>query len=295
MSRIHFVGGEKGGVGKSVFARLLCGWLVDQGDSVAALDADPGQGALLLSYPEYGHAVDLSLFESADRIMDRALSAEREVVVDLPAHSHRALLRWLHAGDVFNLAEETEVEIIFWLVTDGGFDSVSALETLLPQLDPRAKLRLVRNHRWEADFSQLGSSEALQTLRDEHALDLPKLDPRAMYQMQLCGLSYQKALVLELDDKERGLSAMQRRRTQLWLQDCYQRLESLIQSEQASPEPTSAPDPIQPRALSEEACPEPSSAPDLIEPPAPGTSRIDGARTWTEVGDTYQIHHVRYP
>jgi len=29
MSKVHFVGGEKGGVGKSVVARLLCQYCID--------------------------------------------------------------------------------------------------------------------------------------------------------------------------------------------------------------------------------------------------------------------------
>ena len=33
MSRIHFVGGEKGGVGKSVVARLLAQYYIDESPS----------------------------------------------------------------------------------------------------------------------------------------------------------------------------------------------------------------------------------------------------------------------
>lgn len=44
MSHIHFVGGEKGGVGKSVTARLLAQWFIDRGESFAAIDADQSHG-----------------------------------------------------------------------------------------------------------------------------------------------------------------------------------------------------------------------------------------------------------
>ena len=37
MSKVHFVGGEKGGVGKSVIARLLCQYCIDKKLAFTAL------------------------------------------------------------------------------------------------------------------------------------------------------------------------------------------------------------------------------------------------------------------
>lgn len=46
MSHIHFVGGEKGGVGKSVVARLLAQRFIDRSVAFAAIDGDRSSGAL---------------------------------------------------------------------------------------------------------------------------------------------------------------------------------------------------------------------------------------------------------
>ena len=46
MSKIHFVGGEKGGVGKSVLARLLAQYHIDRGLPFSAFDSDRSHGAL---------------------------------------------------------------------------------------------------------------------------------------------------------------------------------------------------------------------------------------------------------
>ena len=52
MSAIHFVGGEKGGVGKSVVARLLAQLFIDRGLAFAALDGDRSNAALLRYYAQ---------------------------------------------------------------------------------------------------------------------------------------------------------------------------------------------------------------------------------------------------
>src|SRR5579862_4919705 len=98
MSQIYFVGGEKGGVGKSVVARLLAQWCVDRAAPFAAIDADSSHGTLLRSYGDFTQPVDLEVFSSADEIVNRALGAERTVVVDLPAQSGRLLERWIESA-----------------------------------------------------------------------------------------------------------------------------------------------------------------------------------------------------
>src|SRR4051812_9513712 len=73
VSHIHFIGGEKGGVGKSVVARLLAQWFIDRSIPFAAVDGDLSHGALVRSYADFTRAVDLSDTNSADQIIDRAL------------------------------------------------------------------------------------------------------------------------------------------------------------------------------------------------------------------------------
>jgi len=52
MSTIHFVGGEKGGVGKSVVSRLLSQYCLDNKMMYAGLDADQSHSTLSRFYPE---------------------------------------------------------------------------------------------------------------------------------------------------------------------------------------------------------------------------------------------------
>ncbi len=106
MSQIHFIGGEKGGVGKSVVARLLAQYWIDRRLPFAGVDGDASHGALVRHYGDFSHFVDLTANDSADQILDRALGADRRVLVDLPAQSARSLDAWLTGANVLELARE---------------------------------------------------------------------------------------------------------------------------------------------------------------------------------------------
>lgn len=217
MSTVHLVGGEKGGVGKSVVARLLVQTFIDRGLPFAALDADLSHGALVRSYADFTQRVELERLESADQILDRALGADRLVVVDLPAQSHRALRRWVDATDVLPYAREMNVRIVLWHVTDGGFDSVAHLEKLLDDFGDSVEYVVVKNEGRSRDFSQLEASRAHAALQSlgGRVVSLPELDPAIMYKVDRYGSSFWAAV--NASEGERALSPLERRRAKLWL------------------------------------------------------------------------------
>lgn len=229
MSTIHFVGGEKGGVGKSVVARVLAQYFIDNSIPMVAADADRSHGALTRYYGEFTQPVDLSDFASADRIIDGALGAQRRMIVDLPAQSTRHLKAWLDQSDVLAFANERGVGLVFWHVSDGGFDSVKLLGAAaeLSSTEDNRRVVLVRNHGRSNDFSQLDESTELQSLSDSggRTIDLPALDPATMYSVDRAGSSLWAAV--NTTEGERALSMMERRRAKRWLSKAYAQLESL--------------------------------------------------------------------
>jgi hypothetical protein len=225
LSQIHFVGGEKGGVGKSVVARVLAQRFIDRGQPFAGIDADRSAGALLRYYSEYTQPVDLGSVESADEIMDRALGSERAVLVDLPAQSARSLFDWFAGANVFDFAREVGVGLSFWHVTDGGFASVGQIELALGLLGDRVRHFLVRNRGRGKDFSQLEQSAALHKLAElsGKVLDLPELEAASMFAIDRMGTSFWAAI--HRADGEGTLKPLDRQRVKLWLGQCYAALE----------------------------------------------------------------------
>jgi len=73
MSRIHFIGGEKGGVGKSVVARVLAQWFVDRSIPFAAVDGEIERALDLfrnqlqhIVVKNFGRSKDFSQFDESD-------------------------------------------------------------------------------------------------------------------------------------------------------------------------------------------------------------------------------------
>ena len=227
MSTIHLVGGEKGGVGKSVVARVLAQFFIEHHLPFVCCDADNSHGALLRYYSEYSKPVDLESFASADQIMDRALGAERRVLVDLPSQSARPLKRWLDSGEVVSFARETNVRLVFWHVSDGGFDSVNELERAKNTLGDDVTYVVVKNFGRSPDFSQLDESPTLRAILAQggYVFELPALDMQTMYKIDRFGSSFWAAT--NASDGELALSPMERRRTARWLTDAYDNLKSL--------------------------------------------------------------------
>jgi len=159
MSTIHFVGGEKGGVGKSVMARILAQYFIDHGQQFLGFDCDRTHGALLRFYATYSSPVDIADYQSLDRLVDLAVSdPARCVLVDLAAQTQPALARWMTESRLLELAPELNLSIVYWHVMDNGFDSVELLRKLLDQFGPKIKLVLVLNQLRGERFELLESS-----------------------------------------------------------------------------------------------------------------------------------------
>ena len=215
-------------MGKSVVARLLAQWCVDRSAPFAAIDADSSHGSLLRSYGQFTQAVDLEAFASADEIVNRALGAERTVVVDLPAQSGRAMERWIESADVVRFAREAGIRLTLWHVSDGTFDSVRDLERTLESLGRRVPV-----HRGEKPRARprTSASSTRATAADASSklggrvIDLPELDSAAMARIDCTGASFWSAI--HDPAGAHVLAPLQRERARIWLGRCYKAFESV--------------------------------------------------------------------
>jgi len=228
MSTVHFVGGEKGGVGKSVVARLLCQFCIDKGLPFAAVDADGSHGTMARHYGDYAHPVDLGRFESADEILTLATEADRRVVVDLPAQSHRALSAWIKQTGAVEIAAESGVKLVFWHVIDDGKDSLITLQRLFADLGGAFRYCVVKNAgRGGKDFSLFDGSDARARASELGAVvvELPELHAAAMQKIDRLDASFWAAA----HNREFGadtFTRMDRQRVAVWLAACYAQFEA---------------------------------------------------------------------
>ena len=96
MTNIHLVGGEKGGVGKSLVARLLAQYMIDHSIPFLGFDSDRSHGALLRFYAGYASPILIDNYESLDAIVE---AADRESGAAHPGRSGGADQRAADAVD----------------------------------------------------------------------------------------------------------------------------------------------------------------------------------------------------
>ena len=158
-SKIHLIGGEKGGVGKSMVARLLAQYFIDHAMPFIGFDTDRSHGALLRYYAGYASPVLADRYEAMDALVESAAEQPgRRVLVDLAAQTPAPLVRWLEESGVLDLADISGMSVVYWHVMDAGRDSVDLLAKLLDQFGARLRYVLVRNQLRGDDFSQLDKS-----------------------------------------------------------------------------------------------------------------------------------------
>jgi len=227
MAKIHFIGGEKGGVGKSLMARVLAQYLIDRGEPFIGFDTDRSHGALMRFYSGYASPVIVDRYEALDAIMEAAVEQpERRILVDLAAQTHDPLVRWMDDSGVLNLADESGIQIHYWHVMDTGKDSVDLLRRLLDRFGTSLKYVLVRNQVRGNDFGVLEQSgeQARALGLGAKIVSVKRLHDGAINKIDATSSSFWNA---KNGDNHAALGLMDRQRVKMWLRDVYRDLDEV--------------------------------------------------------------------
>lgn len=227
MSRIHFIGGEKGGVGKSVMSRLLAQYYIDREVPFMAFDADRSHGAMLRYYGDYSQPVDISSFESIDQIVEQTLESGRVAIVDLAAQVTSSLDDWAEQSGVLELADETGLGMTLWHVMDDGSDSLMLLKRLLDLYGNVPDYVLVRNRGRGSDFSAFDASDIARQADGAGAqlMDLPALHAPTMRKIDHISASFWAAANNKDTSIGPTLGILERQRVRTWLNRGYDQLD----------------------------------------------------------------------
>lgn len=227
MSNIHFIGGEKGGVGKSLVARVLAQYMIDKQLPFLGFDTDRSHGALMRFYAGYASPVLVDRYEALDAIVEATVDQpERRVLVDLAAQTHEPLVRWMDDSGVLNLVDEMNSSIFYWHVMDSGKDSVDLLKRLLDRFGPSLRYVLVRNQVRGNDFSVLEQSgeQARAMSMGAKVISIRHLHDGVINKIDAASSSFWKAKNGE-DPNHLGL--MERQRLKMWMRDVYRELDDV--------------------------------------------------------------------
>ena len=228
MANIHFIGGEKGGVGKSLVSRLVAQYLIDKELPFLGFDTDRSHGALLRFYAGFASPVLIDRYEALDSIIEAAVEQpERRILVDLAAQTHDPLVQWMDESGVLDMAGESGFTITYWHVMDSGRDSVDLLKKLLDRFGARLNYVLVRNQMRGDDFGMLEQSgEQDRALGfGAHVVTIKHLSDAIIQKIDASSSSFWAAQH-DADKSRTGLGMMDRQRLKMWLRDAYQQIDS---------------------------------------------------------------------
>ncbi len=229
MSTIHFIGGEKGGVGKSLVARVLAQYLIDHKLPFLGFDSDRSHGALLRFYAGFASPVVIDDYDSLDKLVEAAVeNPERRILVDLAAQTHKPLVQWIEESGVLELAQEIGVRIRYWHVMDSGKDSVNLLTKLFDRFDDHLDYVLVLNQLRGDDFGIFDASGERKRAEGLRAriIEFPRLHEASMTKIDARSASFWAAA--NSSEKEHtGLGLLERSRVKVWLGKAYAELDTL--------------------------------------------------------------------
>ena len=226
MAKIHLIGGEKGGVGKSMVARLVAQYLIDHSIPFLGFDSDRSHGALLRFYAGYASPVLVDRYDSLDAIVEAAAEQpERRILVDLAAQTQQSLTTWMDESQLLGLAPELGLQIRYWHVMDNGKDSVDLLKQLLDRYEQRLSYVIVQNQLRGDDFPILRQSGQLERAQGWGAqvVTVKRLQDATVTKIDANSSSFWAAA--QSDDKSGArLGLLERQRLRSWLKNAYEEI-----------------------------------------------------------------------
>jgi hypothetical protein len=229
MSTLYFIGGEKGGVGKSLVSRVLAQYMIDHERPFLGFDTDKSHGSLLRFYSDFTSPTVIDQYESLDRIIESGIEEpERRILVDLAAQTHQFLVQWVEDSGVLDLSGELGLNLNYWHVMDSGQDSVDLLRQLLDQFGERLKLTIVLNQVRGDRFDILDASGQLDRAKGlgARAITIPRLQDSTMQKIDGHSLSFWAAMN-NADKSNTGLGLLERQRIKVWLKKAYSNIDPL--------------------------------------------------------------------
>ncbi len=228
MSSLNFIGGEKGGVGKSVTARVLAQYFIDRNKPFTGFDTDRSHNSFTRFYQGFASPVLVDSYEALDTIVNGFEdNPEHSVIVDLAAQTLAPLSKWIKESDLLALFRELNVPVNFWHVLDDGRDSTDLLGTLVDTFGDKPNYIVVQNYGRGSDFALLLGSQSLSKamLAGAKIIALPRLHEASMRKIDAQNTSFWKAV----NDRESpaALGLLERQRVKSWLATAYAAFDTL--------------------------------------------------------------------
>lgn len=227
MADLHFFGGEKGGVGKSMVCRAALAYHLDRQLPFTAFDTDRSNPDVMRIYGEVARC-KVAVFSEGARYEDTAnilfnSAVEQRTLCNLPAQVYIPVKEWIEKNELLELAAESGVTFYQWHVSDCGSDSLKLFARSVKQFGDAIPHIFVRNYGMTDDWDPFDSDEELQALVKQYnvtVLDFPKfIGNRDRNKIDDLSLTFADAAEYQ------GFGPISRQRVKKFLRQAYQAFE----------------------------------------------------------------------
>jgi len=229
MANIHLIGGEKGGVGKSVVARVLAQYMIDKKLDFVGFDTDRSHGSLVRFYADFASPMLIDSYESLDTMVELAVENPGErILVDLAAQTHERLVKWIDESGVLEALNEHGLSLTYWHVMDSGKDSLSLLKSLFDRFGSRLNYVIVLNQlRGEGfDLFEKSAEKAQADALHAKIVTVKRLNQEVIAKIDAENASFWAAQQKGAMNGN-GLGILQRQRVKVWLQHAYGQIDGV--------------------------------------------------------------------
>ncbi|MBQ7262098.1 MAG: protein mobD [Synergistaceae bacterium] len=198
MAKLYFVGGSKGGVGKSFLSIALCDWITQGlGKKLMLIESDTSNPDVGKMYAK-DEAVELVSLKLDDadgwiELVDLCDGCETDVVINSAARSNEAIAEF--GGTLTSSLDELKMELVsFWMINRQR-DSIELLKRYMEIV--QGPLHVVRNTFYgEPKRFELFNSSKIREAAEERGetIDFPELADRVADELYSKRLTVAKAL-----------------------------------------------------------------------------------------------------
>ena len=231
--KINMVGGEKGGVGKSMFTKILVSYYLHKGEDFIIYECDSVNRDILRVYEGSGLEVRelvLSQSEKYITLPSRLLNAaqERDLVINLPAGAHKVIGEWFKLAKVKRQTEQLGISMYLWYVCDGDKTNLRLFQDSCNSV-PIEHIFVKNMVRYDDEEWE----QALMELREQGIeIELDKIPVVVMEK-----LAYREAKALSQnylsfeamqDYEDEDIQIVERNLVRFYLEDCLAELDKVI-------------------------------------------------------------------
>lgn len=178
--QVLLITGDKGGVGKSFFSRLLTDYFKTKGVKFNAYDTDSTNSTLFRFYGDLTYQLNIEDTTELDELLTTISNAKGDLIVDCGARVLDRLVTWMDQVDFLSLQEELNFEVTLVFVLGPEKDCVQILRDVVDRFNANVQYVIVRNLGKGRSFGIYDGSQTRKRLVEE--LDATELDLPALFE-----------------------------------------------------------------------------------------------------------------